>query len=688
MLISQVIQIGHLHPLLVHLPIGILTLGFILEIYFRKKTSETSTEILLVVLFIGGISSLTSLGTGWLLGEDGGYDETLLFRHRWLAVAFTIFSVLLYFLKKSTAAMAKRLYFPSFILVMVLLGITGHYGGSMTHGEDYLFIDNSIKKVIIEDVEKAKVYADIIQPILDNKCVSCHNPSKIKGGLLMNSKENLLAGGDSGSILDSISNEEAPRILQRLHLALTNEEHMPPKGKVQPTPEEIALIAWWVANDNCFDCITGVLDKTKQIQGILESLEEDTSIRALIAKEVDEVPDAWLANLGNSNISAYRLAADNPLLFINMGGRENITDKDLKSLKKYSENIVEMNLSNSNFNDTLSTVLPSFKNLTKLQLQNTRITDKTIEKLKNLKYLESLNLYGTQITNNALNSIKELPNLKTLYLWQTQITTDAMAKYALDHTTVTVQGQIAEAVFASTTLEPPTINAETDFFKNSLEVVLDYVFDDADIYYTMDGSEPDSTSFKYSKPIILLKSAQIKASTHKSGWPLSKTVARSFKKTIIDYASIDLNKKPNGKYKGHGGKTLIDLKRGSINFVDGNWIGYEGSNFTATIQLKKDELISTVSVGAFSSPEKWIFYPTGFRIWVSDNGTDYALVHNSTLPSEKLNSDTKFRFFELDIPPTKAKFVRIEVKSQLKNPSWHPNPGGNSWLFVDEIVLN
>jgi hypothetical protein len=55
---------------------------------------------------------------------------------------------------------------------------------------------------------------------------------------------------------------------------------------------------------------------------------------------------------------------------------------------------------------------------------------------------------------------------------------------------------------------------------------------------------------------------------------------------------------------------------------------------------------------------------------------------------EKINTETKFRFFNLEIPPTKAKYVKVQVRSQLKNPSWYPNTGGNSWLFVDEIILN
>jgi uncharacterized membrane protein len=687
-MIAQAIQIGHLHPLVVHLPIGILLLGFILEVVYRKKPSEVGKEIILMVLLIGAISAIVSLGTGWLLGENGGYDETLLFRHRWLAVAFTVLAIGLYLLKKATHAMAQKFYFPVYVLVLILIGITGHYGGSMTHGEDYLFTDSSIKKVVIEDVNKAQVYADIVQPILDNKCVSCHNPSKIKGGLLMNTKENLLAGGDSGNILDSVSGKEASHFMQRLHLPLVDEDHMPPKGKVQPTADELALLAWWMNNDHCFDCVVANLEKTDKMGDILIGLEEDRSPRALMARNLKPVPKDWIAQLNHSDITTYPLAEGNPLLQVSLNGRQDVGQSDFKALKKYAKHVVELNLGNTNFNDTLSKSLSSFKNLTKLQLQNAPITDTTIENLKGLEHLESLNLYGDSISDKALSMLGGLKNLKNIYLWQTNISEEALNQYALDHPNIRVQGQIDSEIFKATKLEPPTIVADRDFFRDSLQLELDYVFDDASIFYTLDGSEPDSTSSKYTTPITLTQSAEVKAVTYAPGWQLSEVTASNFKKIAFDIKAIALNKNPNDRYKGHGAKTLFDQKRGTINFVDGNWIGYENSHFTATIQLGAEQLISSVAVGALSSPEKWIFYPTGFIVWVSDNGVDFRLVKRQSVGSEKINTLTRFRFFDLDIPPSKAKYVKVQVKSQLKNPSWHPNPGGNSWLFVDEIVLN
>ena len=685
-MILQIISLGRLHPLLVHLPIGILVLAFLMELYFRKKDSETENNIIIFTLAIAALSTVLSVASGWLLGEDGGYDETLLFRHRWMAIGLAIGSVLLYFIKKYPKSWSKNIYLPLFICVIALLGLTGHYGGSMTHGEDYLYKNEKAKKVVITDVDNALVFNDIIMPILDDKCVSCHNPNKVKGGLIMTNKEQLLLGGESGSLLVAEKDED-PRLIHHIKLPMEDDDHMPPKGKVQLTNQEIQLLEWWIGHENCFDCVAGTLDKTEKINTILNSLEEDTSTRALIAKKVAMVPEDWLASININGPIVTKLAEKNPLLIANLSGNKSLGKNDLKALKKYAENIVELNLGNSNFNDTISSYLTSFKNLTKLQLQNTRITDKSMEVIGDLEHLESLNIYGTDITDLGLEKLTALNGLKTLYPWNSKITKEALDGFSSKHTGITVVS-ISEDLFTPSSLEPPSIIADTDFFKDSIEVTMDYFFKGVDLYYTLDGSEPDTTSTRYNEPIILTASTQLKAVSHKPGWELSPVKTVSFKKSNILPNSITLNNKPNEKYKGNGGNTLIDLKRGTSNFVDGNWIGYEGSSFAATLKLQKEELISTVSVGAFSSPEKWIFYPTGFKVWVSQDGNNFKLVHTEKLPTEKPNSDTKFQFFDLNIPPTKSTYVKVEVISQLKNPSWHPNPGGKSWLFVDEIVLN
>lgn len=684
-MIFQTIQIGNFHPLLVHLPIGIILVAFALEMYNRYRSKTSGDEMILFTLGCAGVSALLSLGTGWLLGEEGGLDEDLLFLHRWMAVAFTVTTIILFFLKRSTSAITNKLYLPTFIIVLILVSITGHYGGNMTHGEDYLFKDSNSNKTAITDIAEARVHADIIQPILDAKCVSCHNTSKLKGGLLMATSSDLLKGGDSGSIFDSVNGN--PLLVHRIKLPSEDEEHMPPKGKVQLTPEEIELMQWWITNDNCFDCKAKDLDTSKNLDKILASLEEDDSSYALITKEVQNAPIAWLEELNASGITIYPLAEDNPLLIVNLFGEQTLLEEKLKALNDYAENIVELNLGNSQFNDTIADLIEPFENLIKLQVQNTSLSDKSIAVLENFKLLESLNLYGTDVSNKVFEMVSKTPNLKSLYLFETGVTSAETERFQTNFPAITVQ-HIPENAFKANSLAPPTIIAETTFFKGSLEVAMENTFEGAQMFYTLDGSEPDSTAILYKKPFKITKSSTIKSVAIKEGWKPSGISTKSFKTTTVDFLDVALNKAPNEKYNGQQGKNLIDLRRGTVNFVDGQWLGYEGSHFTATLTLKENKEISTVSVGALSAPGSWIFYPTGLTVYTSQDGRQFKRVKNITLPKEEPNTNVSIAFFDMEIPPTKAKYIKLEVKSQLKNPAWHPNPGGKSWVFIDEIVLN
>lgn len=680
------IQIGHLHPLFVHLPIGIIMLAFILEVYGRIRAKESFSEVVEFTLLIAGITALLSLGTGWLLGEESGYDEDSLFLHRWMAVAFTTTTVLLYLVKRSKASWVSKTYIPMFLIVLALISLTGHFGGNMTHGEDYLFIKEQ-QEVVITNIEEAQVYAQVIQPILDDKCVSCHNANKAKGGLLMNNSNEITKGGDSGNLFDTISGEEQSLFLARVHLPLENEDHMPPKGKVQLTDNEKALLEWWIENKNCFECQVNELPREEKMIAILTSLEKDTSAIAVLAKEAQEVPKEWIQGVRNAGISIQTLSGKNHLLAVSMASMDAITANKLELLEEYAPNIIEMDFGFSNFNDELMSGLSPFKNLLKLKLQHTKVTDAITKELKDFELLESLNLYGTAVTDKLILKLKDNKKLQNIYLWKTDVSTDGLAQLQEDIPGITIQ-QIGADVFEATVLDPPTIISEASFFTDSLKISMESLFDGTEVYYTLDGTVPTESSLKYESDIVLTTTANVKAIAVKKEWEPSFVTERTFIKNNIAYAKVNLLSIPNEKYKGQKGKTLMDQKRGSINFVDGNWLGFEGKHLDAIVELKEQNSISKVSIGALSAPASWIFYPTSFVVSVSNDGKSFKEIGRKNMGEEAPNAEVKLTFFDLDFTPTKAKYVKVSIKSPLKNPKWHTDPGGKSWIFIDEVVLN
>ncbi|MFN0069112.1 MAG: DUF1549 domain-containing protein, partial [Limisphaerales bacterium] len=87
-------------------------------------------------------------------------------------------------------------------------------------------------------------FAERVKPLLDSRCVSCHGPDKVKGGLRMDSRAALLQGGDSGAALVPGKPDDS-LVLQAVMHAKPDLE-MPPKDKL--APQDVAVLRRWIAN--------------------------------------------------------------------------------------------------------------------------------------------------------------------------------------------------------------------------------------------------------------------------------------------------------------------------------------------------------------------------------------------------------------------------------------------------------
>lgn len=251
--------LGAFHPLVVHLPIGFLILLLTLEFLSWLPRFENLVAANRIILVLTIPATIAAAACGWLLAEEGGYEPGLLTWHRWSGVALAAAIPLAWVLHLRESMVAYRLVL---IAAAVLLGATGHFGGSLTHGRDFLarHAPPALKPLLggkrtetpppVVTTTAAGpggvvVYESVIHPWMEEYCTACHGPEKVKGELRLDSVDAMLKGGDSGPALVA-GNSADSLLIQRMHLPLDDDDHMPPDGKNQPTADEIALVAWWI----------------------------------------------------------------------------------------------------------------------------------------------------------------------------------------------------------------------------------------------------------------------------------------------------------------------------------------------------------------------------------------------------------------------------------------------------------
>lgn len=435
------VLMGRLHPVVVHLPIGILFLASLFEILaFRKKFYHLAS-ILPMIWLAGSVFSVVACLSGLLLSEEGGYDQNILVTHQWLGISVAIVSVAGWVLRWQ--ANLNRSVFASVAVVMLLLiTITGHQGGSLTHGDDYLsepiaaiFGQSGeeelppLERRPITNLQEAVVFEDIVYPIIYDKCVRCHNTGKRKGKLNLESYQELLSGGKSGRTVEAGS-PMTSELYKRIILPLEDKKHMPPRNKPQLSKAEEDLIHWWIATAKASPTVRlGEVRGREEIQSVLtawfteaqQADEEKNPYAGLPEVELPELSATNLEPLEATGFVVSRILSDKPFLSVNCVNVPHVSDADLKMLLSLKDYILWLNASNTELTDSGMEILSSMTNLTRLNISNTRISDAGLSKLRSNKSLSHLNLVGTKISDEAVFAIRDITSLKAVYLWNTRV---------------------------------------------------------------------------------------------------------------------------------------------------------------------------------------------------------------------------------------------------------------------------
>jgi hypothetical protein len=419
---------GHFHVVLVHLPIGILLLACVFQwLETRPKFASLHTATT-IALMIGMICAILSALTGYLLSFSGDYDEGLVITHQWFGISVAAVSIAMFYYHSKSAPFKTKVSIS--ILLFVLIIITGHLGGSLTHGSDYLTkswnlsSDTVAQRKPIPNVQEAMVYSDIIQPVLQSRCYSCHGKNKQKGKLRMDDSLRLMKGGKDGPVIIP-GNAEKSEMAKRLSLPRDDDDHMPPKEKPQPTEQEIALIHWWIASGAPFDKKVKQLEQPEELKPALLALQKVDVKKVIIpdlpSQPISKANDGAIKKLKDIGAVVEQVAQNTNYLSANFVTVRDPGNKEVQLLLPLKEQLIELKLGSSSISDSALLVIAQFKNLMRLQLDYTKVTDKGLANLTALQNLRYLNLVGTAVTEKGVLQLKDLKSLRSIYLYQTMV---------------------------------------------------------------------------------------------------------------------------------------------------------------------------------------------------------------------------------------------------------------------------
>jgi hypothetical protein len=218
------------------------------------------------------------------------------------------------------------------------------------------------------------------------------------------------------------------------------------------------------------------------------------------------------------------------------------------------------------------------------------------------------------------------------------------------------------------------------------------------IRYTLDGTDPDSLkSPVYDGKVLINSDVTVKAKAFKPGWISSDVLKQHFFKGTYHPDSVVLMTPPDKKYKGTGGKTIVDLEKGDINnFGNEKWLGYRENAMEAMLFFGKPIEVKTVIISALKDISGYVLPPASVEVWGGKDENNLKLL-NKTIPAQiTKESQTKAKDFvntenlviNCNFKPTEVKFIKLLLKPVGKLPQWHPGKKEKAWIFVDEVFVN
>ena len=264
-----------------------------------------------------------------------------------------------------------------------------------------------------------------VLPILEERCIECHQApfeqnGKIKepkAGLRLDGATFIMLGGDSGAVVVA-NHPSRSSLYNRVILPIEDSEHMPPKGDPLSFDQKETIRKWiaqgldfgkWLGNSDGAEELAQRRADEKSIytpDHIKFYSELSHNLDFLSVNKLDEISKS-------SGLMVRQISKGNPLIEVRVvTSPEKIDDETIKLLAPLSNHITKLDLRNSRITDTSLSTIKKFKKLTGLNLSGTMVEDDGLREILNLNNLEAINICETKISDHGLRILKKIGSLK------------------------------------------------------------------------------------------------------------------------------------------------------------------------------------------------------------------------------------------------------------------------------------
>jgi hypothetical protein len=386
--------------------------------------------------------------------------------------------------------------------------------------------------------------------------------------------------------------------------------------------------------------------------------------------------------------------------------KSQLSEDHLEALNKVKNQLVELDVSNTNFNDEMASVLEDFSRLKVLRMDQTQISDDALNFLKN-RALEVLNLCNTKVTHQGVQNLLKVNPPKTVYAWNTAIDRDQQKQLASIAPSLIHFGS-SDLFSEKLSLSPPEIHNPNVIFKDSISIVFEEPqVKNINIHYTLDGSEPDENAPLYTVPFRLTNSKTLKAKSIKKGWADSELFEQMIFKNsnhIIEHKvnndldkSFSISHHVNFTFKDNQG-ILFDGKKGErvyrgTSIEDAKtWLGVVEEDLEIEVKLKDVEKIKHVTLSMLENLDMSTIYPKKIEVYGRSSDGKYQLLQSLSVPVQHEPDEriSYFKDFTLSVDLRGYEEVKIRALNHITFPNapvykkWNKR---KSWLFADELIF-